>query len=248
MFTLDPTFVRPSYDQNCFTALPASIGPLLGAPGAAALPGRLPSGPTERLPRRRVDPVGRLRLALLREGGGRLSRLASFRGCERRGKAHVSVSLDHGRARHLSAHWAGGRAKRGVRVAVLRAAARRGDHPAALLVRRDQGTGYSQADRHRTGADLSHGDPLPGADEVRDSVAYHPARRVYSLDLLGYRVRRRNRARLPDAAGGAGQPAPAAGSSSANRPTTCSTTTASTRCATSTGRTRRRWKRSWTPS
>ena len=38
MFTLDPTFVRPSYDENCFTALPASIGPLLGAPGVAALP------------------------------------------------------------------------------------------------------------------------------------------------------------------------------------------------------------------
>jgi hypothetical protein len=38
MFTLDPAFVRPSYDENCFTALPASIGPLLGAPGLAALP------------------------------------------------------------------------------------------------------------------------------------------------------------------------------------------------------------------
>jgi len=38
MFTLAPAFVRPSYDENCFTALPASIGPLLGAPGVAALP------------------------------------------------------------------------------------------------------------------------------------------------------------------------------------------------------------------
>ena len=51
MFTLDPAFVRPSYDENCFTALPASIGPLLGAPGVAALPdgflraGRAPSAP-----------------------------------------------------------------------------------------------------------------------------------------------------------------------------------------------------------
>ena len=34
MFTLDPAFVRPTYDSNCFTALPASIGPLLGGPGA----------------------------------------------------------------------------------------------------------------------------------------------------------------------------------------------------------------------
>ena len=24
MFTLDPAFVRPSYDENCFTALPAN--------------------------------------------------------------------------------------------------------------------------------------------------------------------------------------------------------------------------------
>ena len=39
MFTLDPAFLRPSYDQNCFTTVPASIGALLGAPGAAALPG-----------------------------------------------------------------------------------------------------------------------------------------------------------------------------------------------------------------
>ena len=38
MITLDPTFVRPSYDQNCFTTVPASIGPLLGTPGVAALP------------------------------------------------------------------------------------------------------------------------------------------------------------------------------------------------------------------
>ena len=46
MFTLDPAFVRPFYDENCFTALPASIGPLLGAPGAAALPdGFLPGRP-----------------------------------------------------------------------------------------------------------------------------------------------------------------------------------------------------------
>ena len=46
MFTLDPAFVRPSYDENCFTALPASIGPLLGAPGVAALPdGFLPGRP-----------------------------------------------------------------------------------------------------------------------------------------------------------------------------------------------------------
>jgi hypothetical protein len=39
MFTLDPAFVRPSYDENCFTAVPASIGPLLGAPGVTVLPG-----------------------------------------------------------------------------------------------------------------------------------------------------------------------------------------------------------------
>ena len=46
MFTLDPAFVRPSYDENCFTAVPASIGPLLGAPGVAALPdGFLPGRP-----------------------------------------------------------------------------------------------------------------------------------------------------------------------------------------------------------
>jgi predicted AlkP superfamily pyrophosphatase or phosphodiesterase len=46
MFTLDPAFVRPSYDQNCFTAIPASIAPLLGAPGVAALPdGFLPGRP-----------------------------------------------------------------------------------------------------------------------------------------------------------------------------------------------------------
>ena len=211
MFTLDPAFVRPSYDENCFTALPASIGPLLGAPGAAASAGRIPSGPAAHLSRRGADPVGRLRLALLREGGGRLPCLASFRGCERRGKAHVSVSLHHGRGHHLPPHRAGGRAERRVRVAVLRAAARRRDHPAALLVRRDQGAGHAQADRHRAGADLSHGDPLPGAGEVRDSVVHHPARRVYPLDLLGCRVRRRDGARLPDAAGGAGQSAPAAG-------------------------------------
>ena len=40
-------------------------------------------------------------------------------------RGHVSVPLDDGRAHHLSAHRAGGRAKRGLRVAVLRAAARR---------------------------------------------------------------------------------------------------------------------------
>jgi len=41
MFELDPAFIRPTYDGHCFTAIPASIGPLLGAPGAVALPAGL---------------------------------------------------------------------------------------------------------------------------------------------------------------------------------------------------------------
>jgi hypothetical protein len=38
MFSLDPAFVRPTYDGHCFTAIPASIAPLLGGPGAVSLP------------------------------------------------------------------------------------------------------------------------------------------------------------------------------------------------------------------
>lgn len=37
MFSLDPAFVCPTYDSHSFTAIPASIAPLLGAPGLAAL-------------------------------------------------------------------------------------------------------------------------------------------------------------------------------------------------------------------
>ena len=46
MFALDPAFLRPSYDVRCFTAIPASIGPLFGAPGTALLPAEfLPGRP-----------------------------------------------------------------------------------------------------------------------------------------------------------------------------------------------------------
>jgi predicted AlkP superfamily pyrophosphatase or phosphodiesterase len=41
MFSLDPAFVRPTYDSNSFTAIPASIAPLLGGSGSVTLPAEI---------------------------------------------------------------------------------------------------------------------------------------------------------------------------------------------------------------
>ena len=121
MFTLDPAFVKPTYDRRCFTAIRKVWGTIGESRNRSSCPQsfstscRHATGPW-------YSSSGRLWLAVLREGCRRLPCAAAVHHRRRCRQIDGPVPLDHGHACHLPAHEPGGGAKRRVRVAILRAA------------------------------------------------------------------------------------------------------------------------------